>query len=128
VHCCKAMKHKIRQPRQRHCVFFSVLQFFFECDRATQPVWSSALPDSSYVPALWAICEFSLLFFLLFNFLFVVLLMWGNIPTPYGLCSYCHDSYHHVRNCPLTRQFPNYSYGHMDTSFSRLGHNSYFDS
>jgi hypothetical protein len=54
--------------------------------------------------------------------------MWGGTPTPHGRCSYCRNPYHHVRNCPSTRQFPNYSYGHMNTSFSRLGDDDYFDS
>ena len=54
--------------------------------------------------------------------------MWGNIPTLHGPCSYGHNPYHHVRNCPSTRQFPNYSYGHMNTSFYRSGDDSYFDS
>jgi hypothetical protein len=54
--------------------------------------------------------------------------MWGNIPTPHGPCSYCRNPYHHVRNCPSTKQFPNYSYGHMNTPFSRPGDDNYFDS
>jgi hypothetical protein len=54
--------------------------------------------------------------------------MWGNIPTPHGPCSYCHDPYHHVRDCPSTRQFSNHSYEYMNTSSSRLGDDGYFDS
>jgi hypothetical protein len=54
--------------------------------------------------------------------------MWGGTPTPLGPCSYCRNPFHHVRNCPSTRQFCNYSYGHMNTSFSRLRDDNYFDS
>jgi hypothetical protein len=54
--------------------------------------------------------------------------MWGNIPTPHGLCSYCNSPYHHVRNCPTTGQFSNYSYEHMNRPFSRPGNEFYSDS
>ena len=54
--------------------------------------------------------------------------MWGNILTPHGPCSFCHDPYHHVRQCPSIRQISNDVFGHMNTSFSRLGGGSYFGS
>jgi hypothetical protein len=54
--------------------------------------------------------------------------MWGGTPTPYGPCSFCYDPYHHVRNCPSIRQISNYIFGHKNTSLSRPGNDSYFDS
>jgi hypothetical protein len=54
--------------------------------------------------------------------------MWGGTPTPYGPCSFCHDLYHHVRNCPSIRQISNNIFGHKNTSLSRPGNNNYFDS
>jgi hypothetical protein len=54
--------------------------------------------------------------------------MWGGTPTPYGPCSFCYDPYHHVRNCPSIRQISNNIFGHKNTSLSRSGNNSYFDS
>jgi len=67
---------------------------------------------------------------LIFNFcvLFVILLMWGDIPTPLGPCSYCFNPYHHVRDCPEMRQFFNYHYEHLNTPFSRPGNDFYSDS
>jgi hypothetical protein len=53
--------------------------------------------------------------------------MWGGILTPHGPCSYCYSPYHHVRDCPTTGQFSNYSYEHMNRPFSRLGIDIYFD-
>jgi hypothetical protein len=54
--------------------------------------------------------------------------MWGNIPTPHGLCSYCNSPYHHVRDCLIARQFSNYSYEHMSRPVSRPGNEFYSDS
>jgi hypothetical protein len=54
--------------------------------------------------------------------------MWGGTPTPYGPCSFCYDPYHHVRNCPSIRQISNNIFGHKNTSLSRPGNDSYFDS
>jgi hypothetical protein len=54
--------------------------------------------------------------------------MWGGTPTPYGPCSFCYDPYHHVRNCPSIRQISNNIFGHKNTSLSRPGDDSYFDS
>jgi hypothetical protein len=54
--------------------------------------------------------------------------MWGGTPTPYGPCSFCYDPYHHVRNCPSIRQISNNIFGDKNTSLSRSGNNSYFDS
>jgi hypothetical protein len=45
--------------------------------------------------------------------------MWGGIPTAHGPCSYFYSPYHHVKDCPTTGQFSNYSYEHMNTLFSR---------
>jgi hypothetical protein len=54
--------------------------------------------------------------------------MWGNTPTPYGPCSFCHNPYHHVRNCPSLRQISNDIFEHKNTPLSRLGNDRYFDS
>jgi len=54
--------------------------------------------------------------------------MWGDIPTPHGPCSYCFNPYYHVRDCPEMRQFSNYHYEHMNTSFSRPGNDFHSDS
>jgi hypothetical protein len=54
--------------------------------------------------------------------------MWGGTPTPYGPCSFCHDLFHHVRNCPSIRQISNNIFGHKNTSLSRPGNDNYFDS
>jgi hypothetical protein len=64
----------------------------------------------------------------LFKFLGVFIHMWGGTPTPYGPCSFCHDLYHHVRNCPSIRQFSNNIFGHKNTSLARPGNDNYFDS
>jgi hypothetical protein len=58
---------------------------------------------------------------------FVILFMWGDIPTPHGPCSYCFNPYH-VRDCPEMRQFSNYHFEHMNTLFSRPGNDFYSDS
>ena len=47
--------------------------------------------------------------------------MWGNIPTPYGPCSFCYDPYHNVRNCSSLRQISKDIFGPKSTSFSRRG-------
>jgi hypothetical protein len=54
--------------------------------------------------------------------------MWGGTPTPYGPCSFCHDLYHHVRNCPSIRQISNNIFGHKNTLLSRPRNDNYFDS
>jgi hypothetical protein len=54
--------------------------------------------------------------------------MWGGTPTPYGPCSFFHDLYHHVRNCPSIKKISNNIFGHKNTSLSRPGNDNYFDS
>jgi hypothetical protein len=54
--------------------------------------------------------------------------MWGDTPTPYGPCSFCHDPYHHVRNCPSLRQIFNNIFGHKNTQLSQPRNNRYSDS
>jgi hypothetical protein len=54
--------------------------------------------------------------------------MWGGIPTPHGPCSYYYSPYHHVRDCPTTGQFSNYSYERMNTLFFRSRNDPYSDS
>ena len=54
--------------------------------------------------------------------------MWGGTPTPYGPFSFCYDPNHHVRNCPSIRQISINIFGQKNTSLSRPGNDSYFDS
>ena len=44
--------------------------------------------------------------------------------TPHKSCSYCSNPYHSDNNCPSWRQFSNFSYEQMNTSFSNLGRDS----
>ena len=88
---------------------------FLECNRAAQPVQSSTLLDSSYVPALWAVCEFSLLFYCYFSFYYLIFFLF--------LFS-CRETFQR----PMSHLHIAMTQRPMNTSFSRSGDDGYFDS